>query len=121
MNTLFLLATIENPFQKFGVNWYDLTSQTIAFLIIAWILNTFVFKTVMKTVADRRREAEEAVANNERIRQELKAAADAREEVLRRAQEQAGKSLADVAGFRKKVGQLTRVDFRLHALPTLEQ
>lgn len=78
----------EGPLQKFGVNWYDFISQAIAFLIIAWVLNKFVFKTVMKTVADRRREVEEAAANNERIRRELQAVEAAREEVLHKAREQ---------------------------------
>ena len=84
-----LLAAIENPLPKFGVNWSDFISQSIAFLIIAWILNKFVFKTVMKMVADRRREAEEAVANNERARRELQAVEEARKEVLHKAHEQA--------------------------------
>jgi len=89
MSTLFILAVIGNPFQSFGVNWYDFISQAISFLIIAWVLNKFVFKTVMKTVADRRREVEEAAANNERIRRELQAVEEARKEVLHKAHEQA--------------------------------
>jgi len=95
MNTLLMLAVIENPFTKFGVNWYDFTSQAIAFLIIAWILNKFVFKTVMKTVADRQKEAEEAVANNERARRELQATEEARKEVLHKAQEQAERVVSE--------------------------
>jgi F-type H+-transporting ATPase subunit b len=94
MNRLFLLAAIENPFPKFGVNWYDFISQAISFLIIAWVLNKFVFKTVMKTVADRRREVEEAAANNERIRRELQAVENAREEALRKAREQADRVIS---------------------------
>lgn len=101
MSTLFFLAAIENPLPKFGVNWYDFISQAIAFLIVAWILNKFVFKTVMKTVAERRKEAEEAVANNERIRCELQAVEVARKEVLHKAQEHAelvvSEAKADVA------------------------
>ncbi|HNX52467.1 MAG TPA: hypothetical protein PKI68_01850 [Pontiellaceae bacterium] len=90
-----LLAAIENPFPKFGVNWYDFTSQAISFLIIAWILNKFVFRTVMKTVADRRREAEEAAANNERTRRELQAVEEARREVLHKAQEHADRVVSE--------------------------
>lgn len=95
MSTLFILAVIGNPFQSFGVNWYDFISQAIAFLIIAWILNRFVFKTVMKTVADRQKEAEETVANSERIRRELQAAEEARKEVLHKAQEQAERVVSE--------------------------
>jgi len=95
MNTLLILATVGNPFQNFGVNWYDFISQAIAFLIIAWILNKFVFKTVMKTVAARQKEAEEAVANSERIRCELLAAEETRKEVLHKAQEQADRVVSE--------------------------
>ena len=90
-----LLAAIENPFPKFGVNWYDLISQAIAFLIIAWILNKFVFKTVMKTVEDRRREAADAAANNEQTRRELQAAEESRKEVLHKAHEQAERVISE--------------------------
>ena len=95
MNTPFILAVIENPFPKFGVNWYDFISQAVAFLIIAWVLNQFVFKTVMKMVEDRQREAEEAAANSERIRQELQAAESSRKEVLQQAQEQADRFVSE--------------------------
>jgi len=90
-----MLAVIENPLPKFGVNWYDFISQAIAFLIIAWILNKFVFKTVMKTVAARQKEAEEAVANSDRIRRELLATEEARKEVLHQAQEQADRVVSE--------------------------
>jgi F-type H+-transporting ATPase subunit b len=95
MSTLLLLAVIENPLLKFGVNWYDFISQAIAFLIIAWILNKFVFKTVRKLVADRQKEADEAVANNERARRELQAVEEARKEVLHKAQEHAEKVVSE--------------------------
>lgn len=95
MSNLLILAVTENPLLRFGVNWYDFTSQAIAFLIIAWILNKFVFKTVMKTVAERQKAAEEAVANNARIQQELLAVEEARKEVLHQAQEQADQVVFD--------------------------
>lgn len=90
-----LLAVTENPFLRFGVNWYDFVSQAIAFLIIAWILNKFVFKTVMKTVADRQKAVDEAAANSARIQQELQAVEEARKEVLHKAQEQADRIVSD--------------------------
>jgi F-type H+-transporting ATPase subunit b len=95
MNTLFILAAAGNPFQSFGVNWYDFISQGVAFLIIAWILNQFVFKTVMKTVAARQKEADEAVANSEKIRRELLAAEEARKDVLHKAHEHAERVVSE--------------------------
>jgi len=89
MSTRFILAVFENPLSQFGVNWHDFISQAIAFLIIAWILNKFVFKTVMKTVADRGREAAETAANQEQIRRELLALDAARQEMVTTTREQA--------------------------------
>ena len=94
MSTLLTLAA-ANPFERFGVNWYDFASQAIAFLIIAWILNKFVFKTVMKTVAERQRAAEEAAANSARIQQELQAVEEERSKVMKAAQEQADQVVAE--------------------------
>lgn len=90
-----MLAVIENPLPKFGVNWYDFISQAIAFLIIAWILNKFVFKNVMKTVAARQKEADDAAANSDRIRRELLATEEARKVVLHQAQEQADRVVSE--------------------------
>lgn len=95
MNTSLILAVIENPFLRFGVNWYDFTSQAVSFLIVAWILNKFVFKSVMKTVADRQKAVEEAAANNERILRELAAVEEERKAVLHKAQEQADKVVSE--------------------------
>ncbi|MGE4488434.1 MAG: hypothetical protein AB7E95_02695 [Kiritimatiellales bacterium] len=89
------LVAMANPFLRFGVNWYDFTSQAVAFLIIAWILNRFVFKTVLKTVADRQKAMEEATANSARIQRELQAVEESRKDVLRQAQEQADRVVAE--------------------------
>jgi F-type H+-transporting ATPase subunit b len=95
MSTLLILAAVENPFLRFGVNWYDFGSQVLAFLIIAWILNKFVFKTVMNGVAERQRVAEEAAANAARIQKELLAVEASRAEVLKTAQEQADRVISE--------------------------
>lgn len=84
-----LAVASENPFERFGVNWYDFASQAIAFLIIAWILNKFVFKTVMKSVEERHRAEEETRANNERLKQELQSIEEQRNEVMKQAREEA--------------------------------
>ena len=95
MSSTFLTMAAANPFERFGVNWYDFASQAIAFLIIAWILNKFVFKTVMKTVAERQRIADEAVADSARIKQELQAVEEERAKVMQAAQEQAEKVVSE--------------------------
>ena len=98
MNALFIhtpLAAMENPFLRFGVNWHDFIFQAIAFMIIAWILNRFVFKTVLKTVADRQAAAEAAEASRAKIQQELKSLEESRAEQLKQAQKQADQMLSE--------------------------
>lgn len=90
-----ILAFADNPLEKFGVNWADFTSQSISFLIIAWILNKFVFKAVMQSVEERRQTMEETRANNERLKQELQAIEDQRNTVMQQAREEANRFIEE--------------------------
>lgn len=101
MNNVFLLAQIAQPsgigeaFEKFGVNVFDFFSQAICFLILAYVLNRFVFKPVMKIVDQRRRDAEEASANNDKIRKILKESEDASSDIISKAYEHAEKLIME--------------------------
>jgi F-type H+-transporting ATPase subunit b len=101
MNTLLAAAeTVQSPgiggiIDTFGINIYDLAAQAVCFLVLALVLNRFVFKPVMKIVDQRRQEAEDAAANAERIKKELKATEDARSEIIRNAYEHAEKIISE--------------------------
>lgn len=101
MNNIFLLAQIAPPpgigetFAKFGVNVFDLLSQGICFLILAYVINRFVFKPVMKIADQRRRDADEASLNNNKIRKVLKESEDARSEIISKAYEHAEKLIME--------------------------
>lgn len=101
MNSIFILAQVAQPlgigdsFAKFGVNIYDLFSQAVCFIILAYVLNRFVFKVVMKIVDQRRRDADEASLNNDKIRKVLKESEDARSEIIRKAREHAEKLIME--------------------------
>jgi F-type H+-transporting ATPase subunit b len=101
MNTLLAAAeTVQSPgiggiIDTFGINIYDLVAQAVCFLILALVLNRFVFKPVMKIVDQRRQEAEDAAANAERIKKELRATEDARSEIIRNAYENAEKIISE--------------------------
>ena len=112
MNSLFMFAEIVHPsgigdsFAKFGVNIYDLVSQAICFLILAYVLNRFVFRVVMRTIEQRRKDADEAAINIEKIRKFLKEAEDKKADIIRSAHEQAEKLImetkADTALLREE-------------------
>lgn len=102
MSPLLLMAeTLQRPgiddmLEKFGVNLYDLISQAVCFLILAYVLNRFVFKPVMNIVEKRRKEAEEAAVNAENIRKMLKETEESRAEVIREAHFQAEKLIISI-------------------------
>lgn len=81
--------------ESFGINIYDFISQAICFLILAYILNRFLFKPVLKIVDQRRIEAEEAAKNAQMIKNELKETKEARQQVLSKAHEQAEKIISE--------------------------
>ena len=101
MNFVFITAeVVQHPsladtIDTFGINKYDLIAQAICFLILAYVLNRFVFRPVIKMSDERRREAEEASANAEKIRKELKETEDARAEILHKAREHAEKIISE--------------------------
>lgn len=101
MNFVFITAeVVQRPglsetIETFGINKYDLIAQAICFLILAYVMNRFVFRPVMKMSDERRREAEEASANAEKIRKELKETEEARAEILHKAREHAEKIISE--------------------------
>ncbi len=86
---------VSEIIEHFGVNWPDLLAQSVCFLVLAYILNRFVFKPVMKTVEARRKEAEDAAANAERIKESLRVTEEAKGEILAKAREQAEKIISE--------------------------
>ena len=101
MNILFLTAeVVQTPgvgeaLEKFGINIYNFLSQVVCFLILACVLNRFVFKPIIKIVDQRRKDAEEAVNNNNNIKKILKETEDAKAEILRKAHEHAEKLIME--------------------------
>ncbi len=114
MNMLFMAAFAETGqssgltgiINTFGLNIYDLLSQAGCFVILAYILNRFVFKPVLKIVDQKRLEAKEATENAEKIRKELKEIDEGRAEIIRKSHEHAKKMLseakAEMAVFREQ-------------------
>jgi F-type H+-transporting ATPase subunit b len=89
------LASLEIA-DRFGVNLHGLVAQAICFLIVASVLHRFVFKPVLTMVDARRRQTEEAEANAERIKAELKATEAARGEILAKAHQEAERIISEI-------------------------
>ena len=97
---------VEGIINTFGLNMYDLLSQAGCFIILAFILNRFVFKPVLKIVDQKRLEAKEAAENAEKIKNELRQLEEGRAEIIRKSHEHAKKMLseakAEMAVFREQ-------------------
>jgi F-type H+-transporting ATPase subunit b len=78
MNILTQLATSEpvsgGIFDKLGINWQTLLFQTLAFVLLVWLLGKFVYPVLMKTV-DERQDQIEAGAKAAKEAEEKAAAA----------------------------------------------
>lgn len=102
LNILAEVAQASGPIQnleeigaKTGFSYQHLISQTIAFLIVAGVLQKFAYKPVREILEQRRRTIEEAMANAERIKKELADAETTRLGILQKASEKANAIIAE--------------------------
>ena len=101
-------AKTENAdlFASLGIDWKMLVLQAVAFLILLWVLNKYVFPVLMKTIDEREKKIEEsqkaaaqASKDAQKAQAEMQAMLkDARKEadgIVATAKEQANKMASD--------------------------
>lgn len=86
---------ITKLFADFGVTWSKFIAQVILFLIVYFVLNKFAFSSVIAMLEERRRRIEEGQVNAEKIKKQLAEAELRYQEVLRKANEEAGRLLEE--------------------------
>jgi len=90
-------------FSKLGIEWQLLLAQVVNFAILAYILQRFVYKPLVKSLNERR----EAIAKNaeqgEEIALKLKEAEILKEELLAKARTESEKILKDATLFATKI------------------
>lgn len=71
-----IFAAADNPglFQALGLDWKLLIEQTIAFLILLWILGKFVYPPIIKMIDERRSAIEEGMQHAKKADEALKKA-----------------------------------------------
>ncbi|MCX7868728.1 MAG: F0F1 ATP synthase subunit B [Terrimicrobiaceae bacterium] len=89
------MDVISNLFQTFGVNWQKFGAQVILFGLVYWILNRFAFGPILAMLNERRRRIEEGQQNAEKIKRQLAEAELRYQEILRKANEDAGRLLEE--------------------------
>ena len=85
------LAESESIPQIFGLNWPAFIAQTLAFLIVLFILKTYAFQPIIDVLEERRRRIAEGQSNAERIKAQLAESEAKHREMLDQANVQAQK------------------------------
>lgn len=118
MNLLTQLAMAEEPasgdvFAALGIDWMMLIFQTIAFVILVWLLGKFVYPILMKTVDARQAEIEasskaaaeaekQAIAAKESVEKLMKQARREASDIVLTAKEEAAAAI-EAAEVKSKV------------------
>ena len=83
---------------RLGVDWQQILSQLVAFAVLFFILHRFAYKPIVKLLDERRRRIEESMENVEKIKRELAATEQTRQEILAKANEAANALMEKVKG-----------------------
>lgn len=109
MNLPFLLAeangesAVQEIAHTFGVDWPHLIAQIISFGIVCMLLYKFAYRRVLQTLAARRKEIVESLANAEQIKAELARTETNRQQVMTHADEQAARLIEEARAAAAKV------------------
>jgi F-type H+-transporting ATPase subunit b len=96
---------VEEIARKFGVDWVHLGAQTISFCIVCFLLYRFAYRPVLAMLDQRRKQIAEGLASAQKMKADLAAADKQREEILRQANVQADKLIAEARAAAEKLLQ----------------
>jgi F-type H+-transporting ATPase subunit b len=94
---------IADTAKEFGVDWPHLIAQVVSFGIVAFLLQRFAYKPVLKILEERRQQIADTIANSEKIKAELARAETQRQEVLAQANAQAVKLIEEARAAAARV------------------
>lgn len=97
-----VLTTI---FSDFGVTWGKFLSQVILFAVVYLVLSKFAFGPVLAMLEERRKRIEEGQRNAEKIKKQLAEVELRYQEILRKANEDAGKLIEEARASADASGQ----------------
>src|SRR2546425_10907116 len=103
MQYLMFAGMIGDTAKSFGVNWSLLGSQIACFCIVAYALQRWAYKPILKVLEERRQRIAESLANAEKIKQELANAQVRAQEILNQASAQGAKMIEEARAAAAKV------------------
>ena len=105
MSSVLFASIVSDTAKTFGVDWPHFIAQVVSFLIVAGLLYKFAYKRILQVLEERRQTIAQGLANAERIKQELARTEAARDETLRKANEEANRLIAEARAAAERVGE----------------
>jgi F-type H+-transporting ATPase subunit b len=106
MNVVFFASIASDTAREFGVTWPHFISQSLSFLIVAFLLHRFAYKRVLAMLEERRQRIAEGLGNAEKIKAELARAETQRQEIFAEANVQAQKLIEEARAAAAKVQEV---------------
>lgn len=109
------METITDILKQFGVEWPKFLAQVLIFLIVYLVLKKYAFGPVMAVLEERRGRIEEGEENLKKIKADLEAAEEKKNEVIGQANERAERLISEARESAEHVGEKTRVEAQSEA------
>jgi F-type H+-transporting ATPase subunit b len=101
-----LIEMARNTGEQFGFNLSLFFSQTISFLIVAFLLQRFAYKPILKVLEQRRQDIANSVANAAQIKEQLAQAEITRHKIIADANVQAAKLIEEARAAASRVQEI---------------
>jgi F-type H+-transporting ATPase subunit b len=98
-----LVDLAKSTGEQFGFHTQLFVSQVISFCVIAFLLNRFAYKPILKVLEERRQTIAQGLANAEKIKQDLANAQTKAQDILNLANAQANKQIEEARAVAAKV------------------
>lgn len=92
--------------EQFGFNTQLFISQVISFCVVAFLLQRFAYKPILKVLEERRQRIAQSLADADRIKQDLANTQVKVQEILTQANTQANKAIEDARAAAAKVQEI---------------
>ena len=106
---------VKDILGQFGVAWPKFLAQMLIFLIVYLILKKYAFGPVMAVLEERRKRIEEGEENLKKIKADLEAAEETKNEVIGQANERAERLISEARESAEAVGEKKRVEAQAEA------
>jgi F-type H+-transporting ATPase subunit b len=109
------MDVITDILKQFGVTWPKFLAQMLLFLIVYLILKKYAFGPVMMILEERRQRIAEGEENLKKIKADLEAAEEKKNEVISTANERAERLISEARESAEHVGEKKRVEAQAEA------